>query len=65
MYSSYELNAINNVTTSSGVYAFYIIGICPWIILPANLHKYVPLHSCSLHIIDIMIFTSVSDVEIV
>ena len=33
----YELNAIKNMTTSTGIQTFHIIGICPWYIyVPPN-----------------------------
>ena len=51
IYTSYEINIINNVTRSSGSHKFYIIGICPWTNMPATLHIDAPLHFYnSLHI---------------
>ena len=49
--TSYELNTINNVTRSTAIHTFHIIGICPWTNMPAPLHINVPLHYyCHLQI---------------
>ena len=51
IYTSYELNAINNVFRSTGVHTFHIIDICPLTNMSAILLIYVTLHFyCSLHI---------------
>ena len=44
------LNAITNVTKSTGIHTFDITYICPWTNMPITLHIYVPLNFyCSLH----------------
>ena len=30
IYTSHKINAFNNITTSTGIVTFHIIGICPW-----------------------------------
>ena len=52
IYTSYEFTAINNVTRSTGILTFHIIGICPWTNMLAILHIHVPLHHHSSLIID-------------
>ena len=50
IYTSQELNAINNMTKNTAIYTFHIIGICPLTNMPAAFHIYMPLYySCSLH----------------
>ena len=59
-HTSYELNAINNVTRSSGIHTFHITGLCPWTNMPATLHNYVPLHYyCILNIYATLLHTSI------
>ena len=60
IYTLYELTAINNVTRSTGMHAFHIIGICPSTNTSATLHKYFSLHFyCSLHINPTLVHTSI------
>ena len=59
IYNSYELNAISNVTRSTGIHIFHITGMCPWTNMPTTLHKYVPLHFCSLQIDPTVLHTSI------
>ena len=42
--TSYELNAIYNVTRNTAVNTVHIIGIYSWKNMPARLHMYVPLY---------------------
>ena len=42
IYTSFQLSAINNVTTS--IHTFHINDICPRANMPATLHMYLPLH---------------------
>ena len=59
IYTSYELDAINNMTRSTNIYTFQITSICPWTYMHATLHKYVPLKFChSLHIDPILLHIS-------
>ena len=44
IYTSYELNAMNNVTRSTGIHVFHITALCPWTNMPPTLYKYIPLH---------------------
>ena len=54
IYTSNELIAINNVTTSTGINIFHIIDICLRADMPATLHMNAPLHYyCRLHILHI------------
>ena len=46
LYISYEINAINNVTRSTGIHTFPITGICPWTNMPATWHRYISLYLC-------------------
>ena len=51
MYTSYKLNAINNVFTSTGILTFHVIGIFQWTNMPVTLHMYIPLYLlCNLHV---------------
>ena len=51
VYNSYELNAINIVTRSTGIHTFHITDICPWTNMGTTLYIYVSLHFYwSLHI---------------
>ena len=60
IYISYELNAINNVTSNTAIHTSHITDICPWTNRPATLHIYVPLHFfCSLHIDPILMHASI------
>ena len=60
IYNSYELNAMNYVTMTTGMHIFHITGICPWKNMPATLHTCVPLHfCCSLHIDPTFLYTSI------
>ena len=45
IYASYELTAIGNVTTSTGIHIFLIIGICFLINVPVTLYVYDLLHA--------------------
>ena len=44
IHTSYELNAINNVTRITGIHTFHICGICLWTNIPSTLHTYAPMH---------------------
>ena len=44
IYTSYELSAINIVTTNTGIHSIHIIDICPWTNIPTTSHMYIPLH---------------------
>ena len=51
IYTTYEFTAINNVTRSTGIHTFPIIGICHWTNMPSKLLMNVALLCCcSLHI---------------
>ena len=54
VYTSYQLKAINSVTTCTGIHRFQINNTCSWANMPAKLCMYVPLHikSALLHIQD-------------
>ena len=51
IYTPYQLTAINDVTMTTDIYIFHIIGICPRTNMSPTLHIYVLLlFYCSLHI---------------
>ena len=47
--ASYELNANNSVTTSTGIHTFHINDICPKN-MPITLHMYIQLHNSVVYI---------------
>ena len=61
-YTSYELNAINNVTRSTDIHIFHITDIYPWTNMPMTLHMYVPLHfQCSIQIDPTLLHISIKN----
>ena len=55
-----KLNAMKNVTLTTGMHTFHITGICPWINMPFTLNMCVLLHfSCSLHIDSVFLHKSI------
>ena len=60
IYASYQLTAINNVTTSTGIYTFHIFWHMPLNNMSATLHIYFLLHFyCSIHIDPTLLYVKV------